>query len=109
MFALDGAAHAGYGRQFAFRVGLNKILRRQIPPPRLKGKRSNVVASDVTLIPYPGQPQADFVLLQPRFSRDPARVERGTGQPPGTNHPESQWTMEKPSPRRALSFVVADW
>ena len=39
--------------------GLNTILRRQLPPPLLKGKRSYVLAIDVTLIPYHGQPQAD--------------------------------------------------
>ena len=39
--------------------GLNTILRRQVPRPLLKGKRSYVLAIDVTLIPYHGQPQAD--------------------------------------------------
>lgn len=39
--------------------GLNTILRQQLPRPLLKGKRSYVLAMDVTLIPYHGQPQTD--------------------------------------------------
>ena len=38
---------------------LNTILRQQLPRPLLKGKRSYVLAMDVTLIPYHGQPQTD--------------------------------------------------
>ena len=38
---------------------LNTILRQQLPRPLLKGKRSYVLALDVTLIPYHGQPQTD--------------------------------------------------